>query len=74
MREAGMTVEKIDAYTKDNVPVQLSAVLFYQVKNAIKLVSMLLITVQAFVLLEHHHFVLLLDNLNMIKLLVIEIN
>jgi regulator of protease activity HflC (stomatin/prohibitin superfamily) len=34
MREAGMTVEKIDAYTKDNVPVQLSAVLFYQVKNA----------------------------------------
>jgi regulator of protease activity HflC (stomatin/prohibitin superfamily) len=36
MREAGMTVEKIDAYTKDNVPVQLSAVLFYQVKNAYK--------------------------------------
>jgi regulator of protease activity HflC (stomatin/prohibitin superfamily) len=36
MREAGMTVEKIDAYTKDNVPVQLSAVLFYQVKNADK--------------------------------------
>ena len=34
MREAGMNVEKIDAYTKDNVPVQLSAVLFYQVKNA----------------------------------------
>ncbi|CAF1203944.1 unnamed protein product [Adineta steineri] len=36
MREAGMNVDKIDAYTKDNVPVQLSAVLFYQVKNAYK--------------------------------------
>ncbi|CAF1392567.1 unnamed protein product [Rotaria sp. Silwood1] len=36
MREAGMTIEKIDAYTKDNVPVHLSAVLFYQVKNAYK--------------------------------------
>ncbi|CAF4604305.1 unnamed protein product, partial [Rotaria sp. Silwood1] len=36
MREAGMTVEKIDAFTKDNVPVELSAVLFYQVKNAYK--------------------------------------
>ncbi|CAF1402374.1 unnamed protein product [Adineta ricciae] len=36
VREAGMTVDKIDAYTKDNVPVQLSAVLFYQVKNAYK--------------------------------------
>lgn len=36
MRESGMTVEKIDAYTKDNVPVQLSAVLFYQVKDAYK--------------------------------------
>ncbi|CAF3969794.1 unnamed protein product, partial [Rotaria sp. Silwood1] len=36
MREDGLTVEKIDAYTKDNVPVQLSAVLFYQVKNAYK--------------------------------------
>jgi regulator of protease activity HflC (stomatin/prohibitin superfamily) len=36
MREVGLTVEKIDAYTKDNVPVQLSAVLFYQVTNAYK--------------------------------------
>lgn len=36
MREAGMTVDKIDAYTKDNVPVHLSAVLFYQVKSAYK--------------------------------------
>jgi len=36
MRESGMTVKNIDAYTKDNVPVQLSAVLFYQVKNAYK--------------------------------------
>ena len=36
IREDGMTVERIDAYTKDNVPVALSAVLFYQVKNAYK--------------------------------------
>jgi regulator of protease activity HflC (stomatin/prohibitin superfamily) len=36
MREAGMVVEKIDAFTKDNVPVHLSAVLFYQVKSAYK--------------------------------------
>jgi regulator of protease activity HflC (stomatin/prohibitin superfamily) len=36
MREAGMTVERIDAFTKDNVPVQLSAVLFYQVKSSYK--------------------------------------
>ncbi|CAF0911729.1 unnamed protein product [Adineta steineri] len=36
MREAGMGVDKISAFTKDNVPVQLSAVLFYQVKNAYK--------------------------------------
>ncbi|CAF1283765.1 unnamed protein product [Didymodactylos carnosus] len=36
MREDGVTVERIDAFTKDNVPVQLSAVLFYQVKSAYK--------------------------------------
>ncbi len=31
MREDGMTGKGIDAFTKDNVPVQLSAVLCYQV-------------------------------------------
>jgi regulator of protease activity HflC (stomatin/prohibitin superfamily) len=36
MRESGLMVKNTDSYTKDNVPVQLSAALFYQVKNAYK--------------------------------------
>ena len=31
-----MTLENIDAYTKENLPVQLSDVLFYQVKDIYK--------------------------------------